>query len=277
MNSNAGASSSAAAKREALQARDAALARLAMVIGETVAEGDHLEAELMAKARRIVDDHAFGNLERVAGAASANELEATAKQLAEWWKQPAFETDAERWQGEAKATLDEWFQRSADLIARTIDAPRFKAIVADASQHFDPTTLASQQQGWRGKVLTLVAEPLKGATRDVVYFVGKKLGANFRPWGAVKLARNLGRFSVAVGVVATVFDTIDLYREWKREERRDQLRKTLRGFVEETAAQLLKLLTDGNEEAAGPMLYVRSVQDHLRAAGRDLSSVVSTK
>lgn len=241
----------AGARRDALTVRDQALARLDVVLGEIVAEGERVEGEFRARARRMVEDYAFGNLERVAGAASDAELGATAKQLAEWWKLPAFESDAERWQAEAKAAIDEWFQRSADLLERTINAPRFKAAVARTGSRFDPSAFAGPGQGWLGRVLTLVAQPLKGASRDYVYWVGKALGANFRPWGAVKLARLLGRVGVGLGVVATIFDAINLYRAWKGEKRRDELRKKLRGFVEETAAQVLASLTDGNEEAAG--------------------------
>lgn len=250
--------------------RAGALSRLGVVLAESVAEGERIEGELRARARRMVDDHAFGNLERVAGAASDDELEATAKQLAGWWKLPAFEADAERWQAEAKVSIDDWFQRSADLLERTVSAPRFKAAVAGAGGSFDPSAFAGPAQGGFGKIMSLVAQPLKGATRDVVYSVGKALGATFPPWGAVKLARLLGRVGVVLGVVATVFDAVNLYRAWKGEKRRAELRKDLRGFVEETAAQVLQSLTEGNEEASGPMTYLKAVQDHLRSAAKDL-------
>lgn len=254
-----------------IEQRTAALDRLGVVLSEIVAEGERIDGELRARARRLVDDHAFGQLERVAGAASDAELEATAKQLAEWWKHPAFEGDAERWQGEAKTATDDWFQRSVDLLERTVDAPRFKAAVAGANGSFDPSTFTAAKQGWFGKIMSLVAQPLKGATRDVVYWVGKSLGATFRPWGAVKLARLLGRVGVVLGVVATIFDAINLYRAWQWEKRRTELRRKLRGIVEETAKQVLGSLTDGNEEAAGPMTYLKAVQDHLRSAAEDLA------
>jgi GTP-binding protein EngB required for normal cell division len=254
-----------------IEQRTAALDRLGVVLSEIVAEGERIDGELRARARRMVDDHAFGQLERVAGAASDAELEATAKQLAEWWKHPAFEGDAERWQGEAKTAIDDWFQRSVDLLERTVNAPRFKAAVAGANGSFDPSTFTAAKQGWFGKIMSLVAQPLKGATRDVVYWVGKALGATFRPWGAVKLARLLGRVGVVLGVVATIFDAINLYRAWQGEKRRTELRQKLRGIVEETAKQVLGSLTDGNEEAAGPMTYLKAVQDHLRSAAEDLA------
>lgn len=254
-----------------IEQRTAALDGLGVVLSEIVAEGERIDAELRARARRLVDDYAFGQLERVAGAASDAELEATAKQLAEWWNHPAFAGDAKRWQGEAKAAIDDWFQRSVDLLERTVSAPRFRAAVAGANGSFDPSTFATAKEGWIGKIMSLVAQPLKGATRDVVYWVGKALGATFRPWGAVKLARLLGRVGVVLGVVATIFDAINLYRAWQGEKRRTQLRQKLRGMVEETAKQVLGSLTDGNEEAAGPMTYLKAVQDHLRSAAEDLA------
>lgn len=261
---------SSAKRLNEVTARTEALGRLGAVLAEIASDGERLDGELRARARRMVEDHAFGQLERVAGAASDAELEATAKQLAEWWKQPAFEGDAERWQNEAKAAIDDWFQRSVELLDRTVNAPRFQAAVAGATGSFDPSAFTAGKPGWFGKIMSLVAQPLKGATRDVVYWVGKALGATFRPWGAVKLARLLGRVGVVLGVVATIFDAINLYRAWKGEKRRTQLRKELRDIVENTAKQVLDSLTDGNEEAAGPMTYLKAVQDHLRSAAEDL-------
>jgi hypothetical protein len=257
-------------RKEELSAREEALSRLGAVLKEILAEGERIDGELRALVRRIVDDHAFGTLERVAGAASDAELEATAKQLAQWWTLPAFEEDASRWQADAKVAIDKWFQRSADQLERTVNAPRFKAAVAGATGSFNPSEFGASTQGWLGKIMSLVAQPLKGATRDVVYWVGKALGASFRPWGAVNLARLLGRVGVVLGVVATVADTVNLYRAWKGEQRRKEFRKKLRGFVEETASQVLGALTDGNEEAAGPMTYLKAVQNYLRNAMGDL-------
>lgn len=262
---------SARQRLDEIEQRTAALDRLGVVLSEIVAEGERIDGELRARARRMVDDHAFGQLERVVGAASDAELEATAKQLAEWWKHPAFEGDAERWQVEAKASIDDWFQRSVDLLERTVNAPRFKAAVACANGSFDPSTFTATKQGWIGKVTSLLAQPLKGATRDVVYWVGKAIGGTFRPWGAVKLARLLGRVGVVLGVFATIFDAINVIQAWQGEKRRKELRQKLRGIVEATAKEVRDSLTDGNEEAAGPMTYLKAVQDHLRSAAEDLA------
>ncbi len=259
-----------------IERRTVAFDRLGTVLSEIMAEGERIKGELRARAHRMVDDHAFGQLERVAGAENDVELEATAKQLAEWWKHPAFEGDAERWQGEAKTTINDWFQRSVALLERTVNAPRFKAAVINADGSFDPSTFTAAKPAWLGKIMSLVAQPLKGATRDVVYFVGKGLGATFRPWGAVNLARSLAKVGVALGVVATIFDAIGLYQAWQGEKRRTALRRDLRGIVEKTAKQVLNSLTDGNEEAAGPMTYLKAVQDYLRSAAEDLTKDRST-
>ena len=263
---------SASDSRDSQLARELALARVDAVLCEIVAEGERIETELRAKARRMVDDHAFGNLERVAGAANDAELDATAKQLAEWWKLPAFEADAGRWQEEAKNAIDDWFHRSADQLERTINSPQFRAVMAGAGTSCDPASVGGPPQGWLGRLVSLVAQPLKGATRDVVYWVGKNFGHRFRPWGAVKLAKLLGRVGVVLGVVATAVDAVNLYRSWKGEKRRQAIRKELRGFVEQTAKEVLASLADGNEEAAGPITYLQVIQGHLSDAARDLGA-----
>ncbi len=248
-----------------------AVDRINVVLTEILAESERINAELRAKAKGMVDDHAYGSLERVAGAADDVELESTAKHLAKWWDLPSFMTDAERWQSEAKTTIDEWFNHSTEILKRTLNSPHFKAAIANAKGGFNPKSLEGPGQGWLNGVLKITAQPLKTATRGVVYFVGKALGASFRPWGAVNLARILGRVGVVLSAVTTVFDAINMYRGWKAEKRRAEVRKELRGFIEETAAQVLQSLTDGNAEAAGPMTYLKAIQDHMSGIASALS------
>ena len=260
----------AVARRQEIKLREDEQSRLGVVLAEILAEGERIDAELRARARRMVDDHAFGNLERVAGAANDAELEATAKQLAEWWTLQPFVGEAERWQSDAKTTIDQWFQRSADQIDRTVKAPRFKKVFAQATGSFDPKNLAGKGPGWMGRILGIVAQPLKGSTREVVYWVGKELGAAFRPWGAVNLARILGRVGVGLSLFSMAFDGINIYRMWKGEKDRTAFRKELREIVDKTAEQVLQSLTEGNDEAAGPMTYLKAVQDYMSKTAADI-------
>lgn len=260
------------ARQEEVMRRQGALRRLGAVLAEIVAEGERIEGELRARVRSVVDDHAYSYLDRVVGAANDAELLAAGKQLEKWWGLSAFESDAARWQNEAGEAINGWFKRSTDQINRVVDTPRFKHAVASGSARFDSEALGNSEHGWVGRVLNLIAQPLKGATRDVVYWVGKSVGATFRPWGAVNLARTLAKVGVVLSAVAVVVDSVMLVAAWKNEKRRAEHRQKMREFVEKSSAEVLKSLTEGDDETAGPMIYLKTIQSYLSGISADLSA-----
>jgi hypothetical protein len=259
-------------RRADLEDRMTALSRLAATLEGTIAEAERIEDEQAARARRMIDDHAFAALERVAQAANEAELVATVERLKTWWEQEEFQGDAERWQNEAKSVIDEWFQRAADLLERTIDAPHFKAAVARSGRDFDPSGIAGPKRSWLWMLADVVARPLKGANREAVYAAGKFLGVKFRPWGAVKAARLFGRVGAALGVAAAVLEAVNIDRSWKGEESRRKKRQQMAQFMKKSADEVYRRLTIGEDEAsavdpevsiAGPLRYLRVLRDKL--------------
>ncbi|NBD33487.1 MAG: hypothetical protein GVY17_11100, partial [Cyanobacteria bacterium] len=75
-----------------------------------------------------------------------------------------------------------------------------------------------------------------------VYQIGKFLGVNFKPWGAVNLAKNVGNFAKAAGPVlaigAFVLDIMNSGEEEKQSEELSKARKEINSQFIELAQQL---------------------------------------
>jgi hypothetical protein len=243
------------------------LDRLGRLLDEVVREGGRLDAEQRAELERLVEDEASARLEAVAGAVGEAELAEAARRLATWGESPAFAEEVARWQAAAVAAIDDWFRRSADVLDRAMRAPRFASAALAGGRSFDASLLANRKGGWSGRLARLVAQPLKGATPKIVYRAGKAMKVIFRPWGAVKLARTLGRVGAVAGVVASVLEVADLYGSWKSEKRRRAFRRSLREEVRRSAQGVLKTIVEGTE---GPIPYLNSIELQFCAALDDL-------
>lgn len=61
---------------------------------------------------------------------------------------------------------------------------------------------------------------------QVVYSVGKFFGANFKPYGAVNIAKNLGNVAKALGPALAIFGAVvEVYDAFKQQERNQKIRE----------------------------------------------------
>lgn len=95
----------------------------------------------------------------------------------------------------------------------------------------------------------IMAKPVQvagGAGHQIVFNVGKKLGKNFRPWEAVKIARGLGQAVALLGMAMAAFEVLDQINEHakaddRRREYEQQIleaRSQIRALAEAMAAEL---------------------------------------
>jgi len=240
------------------------------VFRDIIASGELLEGDLKDQARKLVEDYAQGL--RSMETHSDEELRAKVAALAKWWDQPSFKAKAEHWQAASQQMIEKWWVESSERLNRSLSSPRFKAAVASASESLDQSPYAPGKPGPVRRVLDLVAAPLKGATRDVVYQAGKSIGQNFKPWGAVKLARNLSRVGVALGAALTLWDAVRLFNFFKEEKRSEQREKELDNFINKTTDQVFISITQSGDESEGPLEALALLRQELQAAGQALAS-----
>lgn len=259
-----------------LKQRAEAFRRQKTILSEVTQEGERLRESLMASARSIVEDYAHGLRIQAQAATTDRDLEPIAKSLTKWWLLPDFEVAAQSWQEEAQTKIDHWWQTDAEQLNRTLNSPRFKAAAAEASDTLDTSGFAEPGPNWLNRALNLAAPPLKGATRDVVYAAGKFVGMKFRPWGAVKLAKNLGKVGVVLGGALAVWDGINLFHSLKNEKNQEDNRKSIDDFIEATTAQVFSSITSGDEEAGGPLEGLRVLTKELASIAKELGAELDT-
>lgn len=240
------------------------------VFRDIVASGNLLEGDLKDKARKLVEDYAQGL--RSMETNNDEELRAKVAALAKWWEQPDFKTQAEDWQATSQKLIEDWWVESSERLNRSLSSPLFKAAIASASENLDQSPYAPGKPGPVRRVLDLVAAPLKGATRDLVYQTGKSIGQNFKPWGAVKLAKNLSRVGVALGAALTLWDAVRLFNFFKEEKRADEREKQLDDFIKKTTEQVFISITQSGDESKGPLETLAVLRQELQIAGEVLAS-----
>ena len=257
---------------DALKQRAEAFRRQKTILSEVTQAGELLHGDLMARARGMVEGYACGLRKQAEAPTTDSDLEAKAKELAEWWMLPDFKEGVESWQKKSKEDIDRWWQTSAEQLNRTMNSPRFKAAAAGASSKLDTADFATGGPNWLKRTLDLVAPPLKGATRDVVYATGKALGTKFLPYGAVNLAKSLRVVGAALGVALTAWDIFAFFKSRRDEKKQGGNRKSLDDFITKSTAQVLDSITRGDEEAKGPLECLRVLTDDLASIARELGA-----
>lgn len=234
-------------RANAAQERHAVVERMAQGFIDADRAAVTLEGALRADFEKLLSDHAFGILEETLCAPTDKEIAAQIKALEKWWESEAFRTEVGNWQQRASKTVDEWFLRVVDELQRRASSPSFRAAFPDFNAHSGVS--AGKKEGRFGKIVGALGKPLRGINRDIVYGIGKALGYNFAPWGAVTLARLLGKVGLAFAAVAVVFDVFDLVKSIRDEKKREDTRQKLAEFVATSVEEVRKQLTSPDSDA----------------------------
>ena len=165
--------------------------------------------------------------------------------------------ELEQWSKEAHGALQRWSRRTSEAINRRLDSAEFRAAFPDPNLSGGPDAPADNQTtllikdvfGKTGKA----GSWMRGATRDIVYGIGKSLGFKFKPWGAVKLAKNLSKAGAVLAVAGVVWDVADAILDERRHGKREQRRKEIAKWLSESADVVLQMIADGNEAESGLM------------------------
>jgi hypothetical protein len=204
----------------------------------------------------MTEDHAFGLLEGVIECDDEEELDGEAALLKEWWSDPAFGVEVERWQTVYVKEVDQLVERLERALERRLSSAGFRAAFPDLEETNEIDGLEPGGGGWVRTLLKVVEAPLKGANRDLVYRVVKFFGGKFKPWGAIKLTRSVVKVGGIIAVVGVVLDVGDAVMFYKREAKREAARKQLRDLVQGSAEELIKLYTQPDESLGGPITYL---------------------
>ena len=236
-----------------LQQERGLVARIQTAVDDALDEGRRVSEHVEGALQKAIDEHAYRLLGETFSAVDEAELEALAKQLAQWWKDKAFVADVERWHSDSRKTIDEWAERVQDEVGRRFGSAEFAATFPELTQKFEAETLSPKKKGTAATILEALSKPLQmSGSRDVVYEIGKFIGVNFRPWGAIKWAGYFGKANVVLAAGGIALDVADWWSANKNEAKRESARANARTFVNKTAAQYRLQLLRGD---GGPSAY----------------------
>ncbi|WP_005032730.1 GTPase [Holophaga foetida] len=254
--------------RQVAHQTDQALCSLASALESATSESERLERNLTARLDRLLDEHIGGMIAEAMGAANDKELAASAKVLASWWTTPEFREDFTRWEETTRAEVDRWVRRTMEELGRRLGSVEFKQAFPGLKAAFDASGLDPQAKGhpwW--KSLETVAKI--GGSRDVIYKVGKFLGVKFKPWGAVKLASKVSKFSVVLSGIGVALDAADWVASHKQAGKREKARKDAWEFLRRSRDELrATILSSG--DASGVQAYLTLNQEEMQTLATQL-------
>ncbi|GIE28623.1 hypothetical protein Ait01nite_016680 [Actinoplanes italicus] len=224
-----------------------------------------LEDSLREDARRMVDRHLVAAKSEVVKIErkNAKKLEGLVQS---WWKAPEFEADLERYLASAARKLDDWYSDHMSAIGREMRAAELQVAPEFAAE------FKARGHAWyenvtegAGTVAAAVA-PLVSAlgSRDAVYAIGKYVGHNFKPWGAVNGAATVARAGVVLGVVASAADAVMMANDKRKDGKHKDQQESAMRQLGDAAAGLVEQIMRG-EQGDGPVGYLEQQISELEA------------
>lgn len=244
--------------------QDGAVGRLQMQINEAISEGARLGGKLRADLERLVTEHAAGFRDEVLAEEDPEQLKLKAERLEQWWNDEALQVELRQWAKRASEELNAWRDRSFEAIQRRLESAEFRAAFGDHTEAAPKSPDAKKGKGWFREAFDKVGRAMGGATRDVVYKIGKALGFKFKPWGAVKLAKALGKVGAVMGVVGVAVDIADLFLAERRSAKREEARQKIAAFLRESVPRVVETVAEGTEEEPGVLRHLEAATQVLR-------------
>ena len=260
---------------EQLSAQLAALERLVALVAEKTAEGQRLCGEHRVRLMRRVEEHAAALRDEVLSEQDPTRLRIKAKSFETWWDDQALAVELNQWGKQAQRDLEDWRARAEDAIRRRLASTEFKEAFPDPDVPDGPNTPSDTKgRAWYHDAFDKAGRMVGTATRDVVYGIGKALGFKFRPWGAVKLARVLGKVGAVMAVIGVVWDIADAFWEEWRQKKREEVRRQLADWLAKTVPLIVEAIAEGDDSEPG---LLRSASDHVRMLDAFAEDLVAEK
>ncbi len=258
-------------KIDQLADQDGALGRLQMQINEAISEGARLGGKHRADLERLVIEQAAGFRDEVLAEEDPEQLHLKAESLKQWWNDKALKVELLQWAKKAAEELNAWRERSFEAIERRCESPEFRAAFGDHEEPAPESPEAKTGKRWFKEAFDKVSRATGVARRDVVYKVAKVLGkGKFKPWGAVKLARNVGKVGAVMAVVGVAWDTVDLFLEERRVAEREEGRQKIAAFLSESVPRVIETVAQGSDEEPGVLRTLELATQNLVVLEADL-------
>jgi predicted GTPase len=244
--------------------QDGAVRRLQSQISEAISEGARLGGKHRADLERLVNEHAAGFRDEVLAEEDPEQLNLKAERLEQWWNDEALQVELLQWAKKAADELNAWRERSREALERRLESAEFRETFGDHAESAPDSPDAKNGKIWFREVFDQVGRAMGGATRDGVYKIGKALRFKFKPWGAVKLGKTLGKVGAVMGVAGVAFDIADLFLAERRIAKREEARQGIAAFLRESEPRVVETVALGTEEEPGVLRHLEAATQVLR-------------
>jgi len=228
-----------------------AIARLQLQINDSVSNGRRLGEKQKTKLTRLISEQASAFKEEILAEQDEEQIELKAKRFAQWWKDEALQVEINQWAKESSELLNQWLNHSYEAINRRMGSAEFREAYGEYNAKGPDFKESSKVKSIFKEMLNKIGGTLGASTRDIVYNVGKSLGFKFKPWGAVKLAKNLGKAGAVMSAIGVAFDVYDLLKEEKRQKNREESRKKLASFLNDSVPKIIEIVAYGEKDDPG--------------------------
>jgi len=244
--------------------------RLRQLLEQAIQRGVTLALVQRTNLERLLADYVAGLREEVLAERNPEQLRIKAKSLQSWWADEALVVELKQWAKAAAAASEQWFAYSREEIEGYLESAEFKANLSLHCEAGPAHPAGAHKKSLLWQIADKIGRFLSGATRDFVYSVGKSLGHKFKPWGAVKLARTLGRVGSVIGAVGVAYDVYDYLQEGKREASREKERRNFAVFLSESVHRVIDTIGDGTEEDPGVLAQLDVAVRQFRQVAESL-------
>ena len=217
-------------------------------------DADYLSSKIEQGLTEKVSRHAMYAVERIRLVHRDNTA-ALAKEIVSWIGDEALIVELCGLTADSCKLINEWVNTHQSAIGREFSAARFSGqlgfdeVDTPAWANAEPGDLANA--GRAAKAARKVAAG--AANRDAVYGIGKAVGHKFKPWGAVKGAKNVARVGVVLQAAVLVIDAASWYQKTRSQRSWEEKLADAEKKVEETSESMVKQLLRGDD---GPMLFL---------------------
>lgn len=214
---------------------------------KAIEEGGREAAAENAKLVRQIESFTDNLIDRCMAAEGADKLQELAQEVNKWWEHPGLNSDFEQWSRDAAEHFREWCDQIEDQLRRRWESREFKAVFGNHDGE------AFRYEGPKGGSNVVAkgagegAKLLKGASRDVVLRIGRDLGHKFKPWGAVKMSKNLTRAGAVLAWVGVALDIWEFWKAENREAKEERERKRMRAAVAGEVPKVARMVAYGDE------------------------------
>lgn len=180
------------------------------------------------------------------------------------WRSAETEDEVKRVMATATAKVNDWSAMHVSAISREEAAAGFDANLdlPGAASVGGVGDAVGQAAGVAGSIAKVGAQLGKAlGNREAALRIGHFFGHKFRPWGAIKVGRAVGRVGVVFGVVAVAADGADWAFQAKKARNWDDKRDAAVDQVELDKRDAIQLLL---AEADGPWAYLHERTQQVR-------------